>query len=71
MNCRQDLVAGVRPAGLAAQADVHVDEPSKVEPVSKGGWQEEPASATRWSSSKAVSTRSRLCDDRIYQVLLG
>jgi hypothetical protein len=29
-----------------------------------------PASATRRSSSKAVSRRSRLCDDRIYQVLL-
>jgi hypothetical protein len=28
-----------------------------------------PASATRWSSSKAVSRRSRLCDDRIRQVL--
>ena len=29
-----------------------------------------PASATRRSSSKAVSSRSRLCDDRINQVLL-
>jgi len=38
--------------------------------VGQGSWQKKPASATERSSSKAVSSRSRLCEDRIYQVLL-
>ena len=66
----QELVADVRRVGGAAQVEEPIGQSLQAQVEGQRGWQEEPAPATRRSSSKAVSMRSTVWDDRINQVLL-
>ena len=65
----QEFVPDVRPTDRAAEVEMALDQPFQTQLVGPGGRQKKPGVGHQRSSSKAVSTRSRLCEDRIYWVL--
>jgi len=58
------------PDDRGTEIEMALDQTLQIEVVGQVAGRRSPASATERSSSKAVSSRSRLCEDRIYQVLL-
>jgi len=67
---REELVSRIRSADRRAEVEMALDQTFQTEVVGQSGWQQETRVGHQTIVVKGRVEASRLCDDRIYQVLL-